>query len=264
MSAVAPLADPAAPEDGPAPGGRRVLAQGLYETLAMLRNGEQLMLLILFPLMALLGLAFTSFIDPWARDLGMSRVDVAMPGVLALCALSTALSGQGIATGFDRRYGVLRFLSTTPLGRGGLILGKAMAVLSVVVVQYVVMGLVGAVLGWTPGVAGVLLSIPPLLLGVAAFTALGLLVAGTIRAEATLAVVNTLWLVLASLGGSLIPAHRLPGVGPWLVEALPSGALGAALRSGILDHQLSLPHCLVLAAWAVVLGALARRFFKWA
>jgi ABC-2 type transport system permease protein len=263
MSAVAPLADPAARQDGPAPGTRRVLAQGLFETLAMLRNGEQLMLLVLFPLMALLGLAFTSFLDPWAARYGVSRVDVAMPGVLALCALSTALSGQGIATGFDRRYGVLRFLSTTPLGRGGLILGKALAVLAIVALQYVVMGAAGALLGWSPGVVGVLLSLPALLLGVAAFTALGLLVAGTIRAEATLAVVNTLWIVLAAVGGSLLPAHALPGAGTWLVEALPSGALGAALRAGILEHQLSLPHCAVLAVWAVLLGLAARRYFKW-
>lgn len=92
----------------------RVLAQGRYETLAMLKNGEQLMVNLAFPIMGLLALNYTAFLDPWAERYGISRIDVAVPGVLALCVLSTALSGQGIATGFDRRYGVLRFISTTP------------------------------------------------------------------------------------------------------------------------------------------------------
>ena len=254
------------PTDGarePASVSSRILAQGKYETLAMLKNGEQLMLLIRFPLMALFGLAFTGFLDGWAEQFGGSRIDVAMPGVLALCAMSTALSGQGIATGFDRRYGVLRFLSTTPLGRGGLVTGKAVAVLTVVAIQYVVMGVVGLFLGWNPDVPGFLLSLPALVLGVAAFTAVGLLVAGTVRAEATLAVVNTLWVVLAALGGSLIPAHHFPGGGSWFIELLPSGALGEALRAGMLAHHVAWGPHLVLIAWIVIAGLAARRWFKW-
>lgn len=242
---------------------RRILAQGRYETVAMLKNGEQLMLLILFPLMALFGLTFTGFLDTWAHGFGDSRVDVAMPGVLALCAMSTALSGQGIATGFDRRYGVLRFLSTTPLGRGGLIAGKATAVLTVVAIQYVVMGAVGLVLGWSPSLPGFLLSLPTLVLGAAGFAALGLLVAGTVRAEATLAVVNTVWVVLATVGGSLVPAHQFPGAASWLIELLPSGALGAALRSDMLEHHVAVwPH-VVLILWIVLAGLAAKRWFKW-
>ncbi|WP_238147609.1 ABC transporter permease [Rothia uropygioeca] len=255
-----------APESSPrqpASSWSRILAQGRYETISMLKNGEQLMLLILFPLMALFGLAFTGFLDTWAEHFGGSRVDVAMPGVLALCAMSTALSGQGIATGFDRRYGVLRFLSTTPLGRGGLIAGKGVAVLSVVVIQYVVMGVVGFALGWNPSVLGFLLSLPTLIVGAAAFTAIGLLVAGVVRAEATLAVVNTVWVVLATVGGSLIPAHQFPGAASWLIELLPSGALGAALRSDMLNHQFAWwPH-LVLVMWILVAGLAAKRWFKW-
>ena len=89
----------------------RVIEQGRYETMAMLRNGEQLMLNIIFPVMALIALRFTGLIDEYANSVGL-RMDAAVPGVLALCMISTALSGQGIATGSDRRYGVLRFLVT--------------------------------------------------------------------------------------------------------------------------------------------------------
>ena len=118
---------------------RRILLQGKYEALAMLRNGEQLILAVVLPLLALVGLTVTPFLD----GLGPSRIDVAVPGILALCAMSTAFTGQGIATGFDRRYGVLRFLSTTPLGRGGLIAGKVLSVLAVLCLQVAVVAAVG-------------------------------------------------------------------------------------------------------------------------
>ena len=121
----------------------RVIEQGRYETMAMLRNGEQLMLNIIFPVMALIALRFTGLIDEYAKSVGVSRMDAAVPGVLALCVISTALSGQGIATGFDRRYGVLRFLATTPLGRNGLIMGKCIAVLVVVAIQFTLVAALG-------------------------------------------------------------------------------------------------------------------------
>ena len=155
----------------------RVIEQGRYETMAMLRNGEQLMLNIIFPVMALIALRFTGLIDEYANSVGVSRMDAAVPGVLALCVISTALSGQGIATGFDRRYGVLRFLATTPLGRNGLIMGKCIAVLVVVAIQFTLVAALGYGLGWRPDAIAVSRSIITMLMGAGAFTALGLLIA---------------------------------------------------------------------------------------
>ena len=116
----------------------------------MLRNGEQLILAIVLPLLAMVGLTVTPLLD----GLGSSRINVAVPGILALCAMSTAFTGQGISTGFDRRYGVLRFLSTTPLGRTGLIAGKVLAVLAVLFLQVLIVTAVALLLGWQPDPAG--------------------------------------------------------------------------------------------------------------
>ena len=129
---------------------RRILLQGQYETVTMLRNGEQLILAIVLPLLAMVGLTVTPLLD----GLGSSRINVAVPGILALCAMSTAFTGQGISTGFDRRYGVLRFLSTTPLGRTGLIAGKILAVLAVLFLQVLIVTAVALLLGWQPNPAG--------------------------------------------------------------------------------------------------------------
>ncbi|MFF1830922.1 ABC transporter permease [Paenarthrobacter sp. NPDC058040] len=248
-----------APNAGPASLSRRILQQGKYETVTMLRNGEQLILAIVLPLMALIGLAVTPLLD----GLGGSRVDIATPGILALCAMSTAFTGQGIATGFDRRYGVLRFLSTTPLGRGGLIAGKILAVLVVLSLQVVVVAVVAGFLGWHPHAGGWLPGLLLLVLGAASFTALGLLVAGTVRPEATLAITNLLWILLGALGGIVVPAERLPALAQNIVHFLPSGALGQALRDAFLQGVVAWPAVLVLLLWTLVAGAAAIRWFKW-
>ena len=241
----------------------RVIEQGRYETMAMLRNGEQLMLNIIFPVMALIALRFTGLIDEYANSVGVSRMDAAVPGVLALCVISTALSGQGIATGFDRRYGVLRFLATTPLGRNGLIMGKCIAVLVVVAIQFTLVAALGYGLGWHPDAIAVSRSIITMLMGAGAFTALGLLIAGTVRAEATLAIVNIAWVILAGAGGVVFPLKSFPDWYAGIVAWSPSAALGDALRGNFIQHQwLADPHW-VLIVWTVVIGFIASRKFKW-
>ncbi|MDO4257527.1 MAG: ABC transporter permease [Kocuria sp.] len=241
---------------------RRVLAQARFETMTMVRNGEQLLLLVILPVMALVGLTFTDLLDPYRVD-GASRVDVAVPGILVLCVISSAFSGQGIQTGFDRRYGVLRYLSTTPLGRSGLIAGKLLAILAVLVLQYLVIAAVAAWLGWRPSGLAVLASIPLLVLVAVAFTGLGMLIAGTLRAEATLAVLNVVWVALAAGGGVLFPLAALPGWLSWLVALLPSSAAGELVRECFLGTPATLAPLLVLGVWAVLSWAATVKWFRW-
>lgn len=237
----------------------RVLRHGRYETLAMLRNGEQLVLAIVLPLLALAAIAFTPFFD----SLGAPRLDVGTPGILALCVLSTAFTGQGIATGFDRRYGVLRFLSTTPLGRAGLIFGKILAVAAVLAIQIVIISATALLLGWAPPLAGLLPAVALLIPGIAAFTALGLLIAGTLRPEATLAVTNLAWVLLAAIGGTIIPRGSLPEALQPVIGFLPSAALGDGLRAALQQGSFDIVSFALLAGWSIVLGLAALRWFKW-
>ncbi|ALE05935.1 ABC transporter [Arthrobacter sp. ERGS1:01] len=248
-----------APAGRPASLTRRVLNQGRYEAGTMLRNGEQLVLMIVMPLLGLIALAVTPILD----GLGHSRIDVATPGILALCALSTAFTGQGIATGFDRRYGVLRFLATTPLGKAGLIAGKVIAVLAALAIQVVIISTVAAFLGWRPPVAGVLLGIPLLILGAATFTALGLLIAGTVRPEATLAITNLGWILFAALGGIVLPASKFSDTMAGIVNWLPSGALGTLMRGALLESRIDVFAIVILLAWAVAGSVAAIKWFKW-
>lgn len=247
------------PPAGPASLTRRVLAQGQYEAKTMLSNGEQLVLMIVMPLLGLIALAVTPILD----NMGHSRIAIAAPGILALCALSTAFTGQGIATGFDRRYGVLRFLSTTPLGKGGLIAGKALAVLVALAIQVVVISIVAAFMGWRPPLTGVLLAIPLLILGAAAFTALGLLIAGTVRPEATLAITNLGWILLAALGGIVLPADKFSATMASYVQWLPSSALGTLMREALLESHIDFFALIILLLWTVFGSIAAIKWFKW-
>ncbi|GAB2673919.1 ABC transporter permease [Thalassiella azotivora] len=246
----------------PAPAHRRVLAQVLWETRLLLRNGEQLLLTLVLPAIALVGLSRTGVVQ-LDVPAGSRAVDVVAPGVLALAVMSTAFTSTAIATGFDRRHGVLRLLGTTPLGRSGLLLGRAGSVLLVEVVQVAVLGAVALALGWSPAAAGWWTAVPLLVLGTAAFTALGLLLAGTLRAEAVLAVANLVWVLLALGGGVLLPVDQLPAALEPVAVALPSGALAEGLRTALVDGAADVVALGVLAAWTAVSSAAAVRWFRW-
>ena len=102
------------------------------------------------------------------------------PGVLALAVMSTSFTSLAIATGFERRYGVLKRLGASPLPRSGLLMGKVGSLLVVEALQILVIGATAALLGWSPspGVTGVLAGGAVVLLGTAAFASLGLFLAG--------------------------------------------------------------------------------------
>ena len=234
-----------------APSLTRVLAQGRFETLAVLRNGEQLLVTLIIPVVALIALGRSSFVDIGVG--AAARIDVVTPGILGLAVMAGSMTSQAIATAFDRRNGVLRLLATTPLGRGGLLAGKAVAVLAVAAVQVIAVGVVGLVLGWRPAPAGIATAVLALLLGVAAFTALALLLAGA----------NLLLVLLAVVGGVVLPVSDLPGWWADIAVWLPPGALGEALRTALVDGGFPAVHLLVLAGWTLLLGAGVRRWFRW-
>ena len=239
-----------------APAAERVRARAAFETRTLLANGEQLLVSLVLPALALVGLTYSSVLPVG------TRADLALAGALALAVVSTAFTGQAISTGFDRRAGVLRLLGTTPLGRDGLLAAKCVAVLSVLGLQVIVLGALGGALGAGPQAGGVLPLLLSLLLGSATFVALALLLAGTLRAEAVLALANLLWVLLLGLG-LLLPTDQLPGALGTVAALLPSGALGDAVRLAFVDGGWPWTQWAVLVGWGLVGALLGRRFFRW-
>lgn len=244
---------------GPGMRARRIGSQARFETISVLRNGEQLLLSLVLPLGMLVFLAKTPLLEAMgAIPQGGDPLAVALPGALSLCLASTAFTGQAIATAFDRRYGVLRQLATTPLGTNGLVLGKLGAVVIVVIVQFVLAFSIAGLLGFDSGI-NVLGLVLATLLGTASLLSLGLLMAGTIRAEATLAGANLIWVLMAGVGG-LVIGH--PGEWGTVVGYLPSGALGEAMRAAVGSASIDIKSLIVLLVWSLLGTVAARRWFR--
>jgi ABC-2 type transport system permease protein len=229
------------------------------ELTVMARNGEQLLLLVGIPVLLLV---FFSQIDILPTQ-GLTAVAFLVPGILALAVMSTAMVSLGIATGFERSYGVLKRLGTTPLGTRRLVLAKVVATCIVESAQLALLVVVGIALGWRPVDTNWLAATAAVVLGTTCFAGIGLTLAGRLRAEVNLAAQNGLYLVLLLLGGIIVPNDELPKVVRSLAEWLPSNALSELLRSAFNGYEIVARSIVVLLVWSVATCALATIYFKW-
>ena len=237
-----------------------LFAQLKSELRVIARNGEQLLVIIGIPTILLI---FFSQVDVLPRG-DQNAVDFLLPGILALAVMSTAMVSLGIATGFERSYGVLKRLGATPLGTQRLVLAKCLAVVLVEVVQLLVLVGVGLILGWRGDLGAVAPVVGAVLLGTLAFAGIGLTLAGTLRGEVNLAAQNGLYLVLLLIGGIMFPLDSLPS---WLqtpAELLPSSALADVMRGALTETSLNGGAAwIVLAVWALVAPTAAAKLFRW-
>ncbi len=235
-----------------------LLAQVSAEVRMTLARGETLLVTLGIPVFLLV-----FFSEVHVLPAGSTKaVDFLAPGVLGLAVMSTAMVSLGIATGFERSYGVLKRLGTTPLGRPRLLAAKILAVLLVEFIQVAVLIGVAAVLGWRPHpTAG--LAVGAELLATVAFAGIGLALAGALRAEVNLALVNALYIVLLLIGGVVFPLGKLGGFADF-ARVLPAAALSDVLHPALgTGAATPVEGWAVLAAWAVVAPVVAAATFRW-
>jgi ABC-2 type transport system permease protein len=237
---------------------RGVGAQIEVETKLTLRRGESLIVTLGIPVGILVFFGNIDLVDTGYKD----PLDFLVPGVLALAVMSTAMVSLGIATGFERRYGVLKRLGSTPLGRSGLLTAKTLTVVVVEVIQAVIIVVAGVALGWSPN-GGLPQAVAVMMIGTVAFAGLGLLMAGTLRAEATLAVANGSYLLLLVLGGMAYPLDKLPLALQDIARVLPAAPLAECLRGALTGTGIPGSRLSILVGWAVVTPLLAARSFRW-
>lgn len=257
MSAAFP-AGTFTPDPRPNTVGRMLAAQYRLDLKLLLRNGEQLLLTLFIPITLLVGLTLLPL-----GSFGADRVGVFVPAIMALAVISTAFTGQAIAVAFDRRYGALKRLGATALPVWCIIAGKALAVVSVVFLQALVLGGIGLALGWRPSPTGLLLGGVIIALGTAVFVAMGLLLGGTLRAEIVLAVANLLWFVFAGFGALTLETSGVPAGLAWVARLTPSGALTEALTRAVGEPaSVDWLGIAVLAIWGGVSALSALRWFR--
>lgn len=252
--AISPQSSPAAPFI------RQVAVQARIELLMTLRRGESVLITLIVPVVLLIFFASLNIIPATTG----TAADFLLPGMLALAVMATGMVSLGIATAYERYYGVLKRLGASPLPRGGLIIAKLISVLALEVIQVILLVAVAILLyGWRP-VGSPWLALGVMALGTVAFSALGLAMAGALRAEVTLAGANALYLLFILLGGGILPLDHLPAGLAALAQLLPAAALTQSLQA-TLSNGASFPGSalLTLAIWAAVILLAAIRTFKW-
>lgn len=231
------------------------------EVTLSLRNGEQLLVSVVIPLLVLV---FFSLVDVLPLPAGVDDpVDFLAPGVLALAVMSTAMVSLGIGTGFERQYLVLKRLGSTPLGRPRWVAAKVAMVLLIELVQLAVLVPTAFALGWSPSGTWALVPLA-VVAGTAAFAGIGLLMAGTLRGTAVLALANGLYLVLLLVGGMIVPLSSLPGPMEAVSRLLPAAALAEVLNGALrADATAGVGPWAVLVVWAIAAPVAAVALFRW-
>lgn len=245
---------------------RMIRAQLGMELRLTARRGENVLATLVLPVVLLLFFATVPILVPATGAGTSATVATLLPGVIAIAIVAAGLVNLGIATAFERGYGVLKRLGGSPLPRGGLLAAKVGGVLALEVLQVALLvGIAALALGWAPGATwSPAVVVAAVALGTFTFASLGLLLAGTLRPEATLAVANGLFVVGILLGGMLVPAADLPGLVGEVAALTPTAALADALRVGLGSQPGSAVQPLVvLGAWGLAAAASAARWFRW-
>ena len=204
------------------------------------------------------------------RDESIEGVDAAgylLAGMLGFSVVATAFAGLAISLVIRRESGVLKRVRGTPMPPS-LYLAAVFASTSVVIAlqaaAQIVIGryLLGA--AWPASVAALATAI---VVGAAAFGALGLAVTGFIRgSEGSSAVINAVYLPMAFISGTFFSVSAMPRFLEALAEVLPLTYLLRALRDIFLGTETgggSHASLAVLVLWGAIGVAIATRTFRW-
>jgi ABC-2 type transport system permease protein len=195
---------------------------------------------------------------------GQSIFDAYVPILAAFGLAMLGMLGLPLPLVSYRELGVLRRLSTTPVPPSWVLAAQAVvqafiAVASVVVIFVVAMAAFGAPAPKSP--AGLLLSVA---VSMAGLFAIGLLIAAVAKTSTAANVIGRLaFFPLMFFAGLWLPRAEMPSLLLDVSNYTPLGAMVQAVQASIRTGFPPVTPLLVLAAYAVVFGYLARRFFRW-
>jgi len=234
------------------------LKHALWEFKLNARNGEQILLLVIIPVIVYFALTRTSFIG------GASwNAQNALSVAVTIATLAAGFTSLAIATAFERRSGTLLYMGTTPVTRFELVLGKSLSTFLLALVSSFALCVVALITGWQP-TSKALLLIGVLLVGTLSVSGYAFLMAGTLRAEAVLALANGIFVLVLMFGGVIF---QYDGFGATLASLFPPRALlilneWAVDVASPTDSPVWLS-AMVLISWGILGILLASKFFKW-
>jgi len=166
---------------------------------------------LLMPLLFLVvfGAGFNKVMGPLAQ--GVDYIRFMYPGILAMTVLTGSLFA-GISVVWDREFGFLKEILVAPLGRTGIVLGKAIGGTVVVLLQALVMLVLAPILG-VPLSPGLVLTLIPVVVVLSlGLSGLGILIASFMQSQQGFQMlVQILIFPLIFLAGVFFPVNDVPG-----------------------------------------------------
>ena len=234
-----------------------------YQQLVFWRSREAALFIFLFPLLLflLLGSVYTG------KIYGRPAPQALLAGLIGYGCANTAFAGLAIQLVVRRENGILKRLRSTPLSATTYIAALLTSTLIVFMLQAAALLLLGRLFHHTPFPHALGSLVLAIVIGAAAFAAIGVATASLIRsAEGSSAVVNFILLPMAFLTGAFGPTLHYPRFLRAIGDVLPLKYLVNSMNAVYLhgkqvwDRPGSVA---VLAAWAVVGLAVAIRSFRW-
>ncbi len=246
---------------------RLVLHQARYEFRIFVRDPAATFFTLVLPVVFLV--LFVTIFGSQTLDSGVESTTYFVPGIVALAVVSATFVNLSISLTQQRENGVLKRVRGTPLPPWIYIAGRVATSVAVGLVMTVLLVAIGRLFYGVaiPGAAMVGFVVA-LVVGAAAFSALGIAITRVISTEAAApAVANAISLPLFFISGIFVPAENIPD---WLLsiaDVFPlkpfADALFAAFDPATSGLGLAWADLGVVVLWGTVGALLAARTFRW-
>ena len=190
-----------------------------------------------------------------------------LAGMICYGVAATAFAGLAISFVIRRESGVLKRVRGTPMPPAvyvGAVIASTLAVIGAEVVAQILLGHFALDAAWPASPASFVAIV---LLGTAAFAALGLAITGLVRsAEGSSAVVNAVYLPMTFISGSFFSTRSFPDFVEAISDVLPLTFLLRLIRALFIDGETFVSHpgwLAALAVWGAAGVAIALRTFRW-
>jgi ABC-2 type transport system permease protein len=193
--------------------------------------------------------------------------EILIPGIAGMSVMTTTFTALAFNVTFLREQGILKRIKGTPLPPASYFGGLIANAVANAIVQVALVIAIGHLLYSVPWPVDWLELFVFVLLGVVAFSALGIAMAQVIpNFDSAAAYVNAVFLPMIFISGTFYESKHLPDVLDAAARILPlrhviDGLRGAILPGSGLTHHVE--GLIVLAAWAVGGIFLALRYFRW-
>ncbi len=210
---------------------------------------------------------------------GVDFIQFMYPGIIAMTVLMNSVM-SGLSVVWDREFGFLKEILVAPLGRSGIVLGKALGSAAVAIMQGIIMLILAPILGISLTPMLVIKLIPVLIIISISLSGLGILVASRMRSQQGFQlIVQIIIMPLIFLSGIFFPVNNVPA---WLeviskinpltygVDAIRQLFLGGVMGQGdytigvtVLGHTMTiLQDMLIVSIFGIVMLLIAAWSFS--